>query len=102
MGVYVYPGFCGHPKPNPTINWLRQLPGEKSLLLGDDCFANLAQWQDQQQLLGILRSIYVIPRTLSPPQFNAHAKTLLTQHPQLNIEHLPRHLHQELTSSKLR
>lgn len=100
-GIYVYPGFCGQQRPNPTIDWLRQLTVKKSLLLGDDCFRDLHLWQDFEQLLQILHGIYVVPRGLDDDDFQRYRDQLWTYNPRLKIERLPHHAHEHISSSGL-
>ena len=101
-GIYVYPGFCGQERPNPTIDWLKQISVSKSLLLGDDCFINLPQWQSSQQILQILKGLYVVPRFLKTKEFQSHLKKLLSSHPHLKVELLSHHHHESLSSTHLR
>ena len=100
-GVYLYPGFCGIPHPNPTITWLRQVGAGKGLLLGDDSFGNLLEWQDGERLVGLLERIYVVPRSpWSERRFDAQVEKLRTYNPHLGVECLSRHRYEELSSSR--
>ncbi|MCY4644668.1 MAG: hypothetical protein OXB88_08635 [Bacteriovoracales bacterium] len=107
-GLYVYPGFCGMEKPNPTVQWLGKGGGKKGLLLGDDCFMSLATWQNVETLITSLDTLYVAPRYINGDirierrTFQDQADKLLSLNPALAIERLSHHPHEHLSSSQIR
>ena len=101
-GVYVYPGLCGDQNPTPTINWIRQLGMKKNLLLGDDSFMDILQWQQAQILLRLLNGLHVAPRLVEEGEFQAQVDRVLSVNHQLKVERHTRHCHESLSSSQLR
>lgn len=102
-GVYVYPGFCGRPAPNPTIDWFRQLEMKRNLLMGEDCLMGLLQWRDIGQLLPMVHQLYVAPRTPGVEgDTAAQVQRLRAINSQLRVQWLPRHPHESLSSSDIR
>ena len=98
-GAYVYPGFCGSERGNPTVSWLQGISAKKNLLLGDDCFRDILTWKDAEQLIQLLNGLYVVPRSLNLSDFESHSHTLRSLNSRLKIERLPHHSYQNISSS---
>jgi nicotinate-nucleotide adenylyltransferase len=105
--TYIFEGFFDAQKKNPTIHWLyevKQAFKEKklSLLMGFDTFMGIDKWIKAHELLNILDTIYVASRLDNPEQKEAQTKVLRSINPDLSIQFLGNHPHEELSSTALR
>ncbi len=99
----VFPGFLGLEKSNPTVDWLPFTRVEKkTLLVGEDSFLSLEKWKDTERLISFLTKLYVVPREGDEALVEATRTKLLEQRPNLEIEILPNHPHQDVSSTKIR
>jgi len=99
----VFPGFLGLEKSNPTVDWLPFTNVEKkNLLVGEDSFLSLEKWKDTKKLISFLAKLYVVPREGDEKLVEETKKKLLEQRPNMEIEILPTHPHQEVSSTKIR
>lgn len=99
----VFPGFLGLEKSNPTVDWLPFTNVEKKVLLvGEDSFLSLEQWKDTERLISFLSKLYVVPREGDEKLVEDTKIKLLEQRPNLEVEILPGHPHQKLSSTEIR
>ena len=99
----VFPGFFGRERPNPTADWFLALPFEKKgLLLGDDTFFQIEKWVNAKKLIESINHLYIVPRERSIKEIEKEAKRLNGLYPHISIRVLPEHVHQSVSSTKLR
>lgn len=99
---YVYPGFCGQERPNPTYQWQILSLGTCSLLMGDDSFINLPKWLHPELLLSHLKRIFVVPRIATPEELKKTSQWIKNSQPRLEIITLLDHPYKDHSSTKLR
>jgi len=103
--VSLYLGFLSQQKKNPTVTWLPQVPVEKKwLLMGEDSFLNIHQWQNIEVLLNSLSGLVVCPRGQKQEEISRQREFIqrrLSGH-SLDIKFLPPHPYEHLSSSTLR
>ena len=105
--VHLYPGFLLKEEINPTVNWVLRVKRNRPdlrvhLLMGHDNFAGLASWNQASELMKLISGIYVVAR-LEPDQDHEKAKDwVLQQNPQMKVNYLGHHLHEDKSSSLLR
>jgi len=101
--VMVYPGFIGIEYKNPTASWLPRVKvKEKSLLLGADSFMNLDSWINSSVLLRSLHTLFVVPRYVEEEKIELQKNKILSSYPNIEINILPHHPFESLSSSLLR
>ncbi len=98
-----YPGFLARTEANPSINWLSQVKApDKYLLMGDDTFLDLHRWTRGDEVLKLLKGIYIAPRLVSDKDKTQQKEVLLKMNPNLEIHFLNHHDFEDLSSSKIR
>lgn len=102
IDVVIYPGFLGMSERNPTSNWIKNIEGTRSLLMGEDSFYNLKTWINYEDLIKELDEIVVIPRLGTNEQFNSALSDLKKINPDLSAQRLQSHPFEKLSSSQLR
>ncbi|MGB0452523.1 MAG: nicotinate-nicotinamide nucleotide adenylyltransferase [Bacteriovoracaceae bacterium] len=101
--VVYYPGFLPLKKINPTITWIEKLEKEnRSLLMGDDSFMSLLKWKDAKRLIGLLKSLYVLPRLELKTHRDEQVQKILSLNPELEIHILSHHDYEEVSSTEIR
>jgi len=101
--VWFYAGFLQTNERNPTIFWIKNLSSEqRSLLMGDDAFLSLHKWHEAQELVQILRRIYVVPRLGDKNELQKQQEMLLSLNSKLEIHFLTHHPFEHISSSLLR
>lgn len=98
----VYPGFCGLQVKNPMVSYVKQLPFQTSLLLGDDTFLELKKWYQYKVLIKKIKKIYRVPRNGPAHLIEAMEKHLLEINPKLKVLGLSHHPYEKVSSTKLR
>ena len=99
----VYPGFLGLAEGNPTADWIDKVCVPKLyLLMGDDNFLQFHNWQNYQHILQHLRGLLVCPRLGAKSELGTQAGRLRKIKPELEIEFLPRHQWEDLSSREIR
>lgn len=105
-GLSVYPGFTLLKAPHATLDWMSQLEDfELSLIIGMDNFISLHKWHRASDLLGLLQTLYVVPRSFETMNEDAlsSAQEFIAQvqnAPQVII--LPEHSAMDVSSTNLR
>lgn len=97
----IFPGFCGLPHPNPTVNWIVHFENP-SLLMGEDSLMNLHLWSESHKLLNHLKALYVVPRAISDEDFQARVKVIQDMAPNLSLIRLDHHEFEHISSTKIR
>ena len=105
--AFIYEGFLNQNKKNPTSVWISELkkafPDKKlSLLIGFDSFASIDRWTNAQSLLSELFSLYVASRMDDPSIKEEQTQRLKEIAPNLNVQFLGGHPHEEVSSTKIR
>jgi nicotinic acid mononucleotide adenylyltransferase len=103
----LFTGFYDAHKKNPTFHWLYEIKqafreSRLSLLMGFDTFMGLDKWIQAHELINLLDSIYVASRLDNPEQRSQQVAILKAINPDLIIDFLGTHPHEELSSTKLR
>jgi nicotinate-nucleotide adenylyltransferase len=99
----IYPGFCGLEEANPTIDWFPKVQLEKkSLLVGDDNFLAFPKWQNFEELLQSIDTLYTTPRQADKLELEHMRDNLLEKNPKLKIQFLEHHDFEDVSSSQIR
>ena len=99
----VYPGFLATMSANPTSSWFPQLPIKmKGLLIGGDSFLALKTWIKSSDILQSAGLIMVLPRGESDADFAQASMQFKKEFPHLQIERLPHHPFEKLSSTQIR
>ncbi len=101
-GIEIYPGFLASPNPNPTVDWIGKINGQRTLLMGADSFENLNSWKDYKELLKSLDEIIVIPRQSDSTIFNEYSANYQKINPELRTLRLNPHPFENISSSQLK
>lgn len=105
--MFIYDGFLKANKKNPTHSWLdplkKTMPNKSfSLLMGFDTFTGIDSWIDASKLLSLLKKLYVVSRLDVPEAKKFQVARLSQIAPELEVEFLGHHNHEELSSTKIR
>ncbi len=99
----IYPGFMALDEANPTYRWVGHIAIAKLyFLMGDDNFLHLHRWQNYATVVQHLSGLWVCPRGGTRPQLEEQAQRLRQINRKLEIEFLPRHPWEALSSRELR
>ena len=102
-GRHLYVGFLSQGLPHPTAHWVCKIKKRKiALVLGDDSFMQITQWQNAELLIKALSRIIVIPRLASEEQISRQQKAVSSINKHLLIERTERNPYESLASSNLR
>lgn len=104
FGASVYPGFLILEQPNPTIDWMREVRGKKSLLVGADHLRDFRKWKNYLELLNTLKTLFIAPRTLSGSDYDDLEKIRgdLQKETKTPLVLLSRHAYEDLSSTEIR
>ncbi len=98
---FLYPGFLGTGRRNPTSCWISSLQEKSpSFLLGEDHFLSLSSWKNPDLFLESLATLYVLPR--GGQITKKDIQKMSEKHQNLRIKILKRHEFEELSSTELR
>ena len=101
--VVVYPGFYGQETPNPTAKWFLKVSArKKGLLVGDDQFAVLKNWENASALIAAMDFVFVVPRNLTDNERGLVKNELLSINKKIEIILLSDHEYKHVSSTKLR
>ncbi len=101
-GRHLYVGNLSQGLSSPTAHWVCQIKQHKiALVLGEDSFMQITQWQNAEDLIKALHRVIVIPRLASEAEFVRQQKALLSINKHLLIERRKHHLYESLSSSIL-
>jgi|GEM_PF-4887900 len=102
-GHSLYPGFFLMNQANPTVDWLSQVEGKKSLLVGDDNLCQIKKWKDHEKLLSCLTCLYVAPRKLTPELHSLVQESLdYVESFGVGVHRLGHHEYEHLSSTEIR
>ncbi|MBL6990478.1 MAG: NUDIX domain-containing protein [Bacteriovoracaceae bacterium] len=101
--VSIYPGLWGMEEAVHVIDWIDKTNFLNiRLLIGDDVLFDILKWKDSTRLLTILKGLLVVPRIHEFTDLQDISLDILKVNPQLEIEVLPQHEFQDISSTKLR
>lgn len=102
-GHSLYPGFFMMNQTNPTVDWLSQVEGKKSFLIGDDNLCQIKKWKDHESLLSCLTCLYVAPRQVAPGLNSSIEESLdYVRSFGVRVQRLGHHDYEHLSSTQLR
>ena len=104
---FIVPTFLLEERKNPTVEWIEKLfseyPHKKlSLLMGFDSLSQITNWIRGEELLSYLSCIYYVARKESAEERQRVTEVLNRLNPNLKLEFLGRHKHEELSSTDIR
>jgi len=104
---YLVPSFILNKKTNPTVEWIEVIKKrfpfqELSLLIGFDSLENLPSWTRVEDLLPLLKRLYVISRLEDDTRREMALKRIKDISSELEIIFLGRHEFEKLSSTELR
>ena len=101
--VVIHPGFYGKETPNPTAYWFEKITArKKGLLMGDDQFACLKNWENASTLISMMDFLFVVPRHLNNNECDLVKNEILTLNHNIEIIILSDHEYRHISSTKLR
>lgn len=103
VGAECFPGFLALKKSNPTYQWMKLVSfPNKGLLIGEDTFVSLTSWIEVVPLLKILSCLFIVPRQVPSEKRAESVQWISSQNPDLQLNFLPSHPYEHISSSALR
>lgn len=105
--LHIHPGFLLLNDKNPTISWVLRSKQRRpdlriSLLMGYDSFKGLPQWIKGHDLLKLLHCVYVVSRLETEDDKKRDLKLIRDIAPDLKVDFLGHHDHEDKSSTQLR
>ncbi len=105
--TYLFDEFLREDKKNPSHKWIAQIkkeyPNKKiSLLMGFDTYISIDRWIKAKKVLNDLHALYIASRLDNEDVKHSQREVLHKINPELVIDFLGHHEHEELSSTKIR
>jgi nicotinic acid mononucleotide adenylyltransferase len=104
---YLVPTFLLEAKTNPTVNWIERMKDAHpeigpSLLMGFDNFSTLKSWTRSEDLLRMLKTVYVVSRLEDDEDRRLALDEAHALAPELDVVFLGKHDFEAESSSEIR